>query len=102
MKCSTNKSMTGYLDSGFSNLGDANLIINFLDGEKKNLNFVGISKPTVQKISSSGLSTGAIVAIVISLVAFVILIIAGLIIFIAIKRKKLLKGTITEKTNINK
>ena len=98
LKCSTNKSMTGYLDSGFSNLGDANLIINFLDGEKKNLNFVGISKPTVQNTSSSGLSTGAIVAIVISLVAFVILIIAGLIIFIAIKRKKLLKGTITEKT----
>ena len=39
LKCYANKSMNGQINSCFANLGDSNLIISFLDGEKKNLNF---------------------------------------------------------------
>ena len=96
LKCSTNKSITGQLNNCFSYLGDANLIINFLEGEKKNINFGGISKPTTQNTNSDGLSKGAIIGIVISLIVVVIFIIVGLIIFLAIKKKKLLTETISE------
>ena len=82
LKCSTEKAMIGQINSGFSNLGKDNLIIYFLEGEKKNLNFGIIQKNS----SSGGLSTGGIVAIFISLVIF-IGIVAGLIIFFFKKKK---------------
>ena len=85
--------MIGQINNGFSNLGKDNLIIYFLEGEKKNLNFGAI-----QKNSSCGLSTGGIVAIVISLLIF-IGIVAGLIIFFFKKRK--IKILQTENCEIN-
>ena len=64
LKCSTNEPMTGQLNNAFSNLGNDNLIINFLEGEKKNLNFNGNIK-IIKTASSGGVSIGGMIGIVI-------------------------------------
>ena len=92
LQCRTNKTMNGQLNNGFSDLGNDNLIINFLDGEKKNLNFEekeneNITKIIPKKESSGGLSAGGIMVIVICSVAFIIFV-STLIIYFAKKKKR--------------
>ena len=66
--------MSGVLNSGFSNLGNENLIVEISDSVKKSINF----KEKIEKMnrnynkSSGGLSTGVIIAIVIPIVIILI------------------------------
>ena len=74
LQCNTNNEMSGVLNSGFSNLGNENLIVEISDSVKKSINF----KEKIEKMnrnynkSSGGLSTGVIIAIVIPIVIILI------------------------------
>ena len=65
LQCNTDKEMSGVLNNGFANLGDANLMVNIQDFDKKTINFKEIKIQNKTKESSGKLSAGAIVAILI-------------------------------------
>ena len=89
LKCNTDNEMKGQLTGAFSNLGNENLIVNFLGSEKPELNFESqVPKTPIilhPKSSSGGISTGGIIAIIIPCVV-VLIIVAGILLFLA-KRK---------------
>ena len=89
LQCNTKNEMSGKLISAYSNLGNANLIVNIPEQNKKDINFNKISSESASKTfyrkSSSGLSGGTIAAIIIPCCIVLIAITALSIYFI--KRK---------------
>ena len=92
LQCNTKNEMSGKLNSAYSNLGNANLIVNIPEQNKKDINFNKISSESASKIffrkSSSGLSGGTIAAIIIPCCIVLIAITALSIYFIKRKPKK--------------
>jgi len=92
LKCNTDNEMKGLLTGAFSNLGNENLLVNFLgSGNNTELNFEqklpNISKNfyNIYKKSSGGISTGGILAIIIPCIA--IFIIVSVIVILNLKKK---------------
>ena len=84
LQCNSKNEIKAKLDSAFSDLGNENLIVNFIDNNT--INFKKIEDHDVIKPSSSkGLSTTVIVGIIIAGVILLILIIT---IIICLKKKK--------------
>ena len=107
LKCNTDKEMVGKITSAFSNLGNENLLVNFLvSGNNNELNFKQkMSNSTDTKInlfrknSGRGISTGGIIGIVIPCVA--ILIIISVIVILNLKKKPNINENITTISNIS-
>ena len=92
LKCNSNDDIKGHLDGAFGNLGNENLIINYLDNSNNNLNFTSF-EPPINKINNTnsqknkkGLSTGGIIGIIVSCVA-VLVIVTTIIVCCKYKRK---------------
>ena len=91
LKCNSNEDIKGNLEGAFANLGNENLIVNYIDNSNKNLNFTSeaMDEP-IKKINSihfqkkKGLNAGGIVAIVVSCVVALAIIAA---VFVFCKRK---------------
>ena len=81
LKCNTDNEMKGQITSAFSNLGNENLLVNFLSsGNNTELNFeqkllnTYKNKYNIYKKSSGGISTAGIIAIIIPCAAIVIIV----------------------------
>jgi len=86
LKCNTENDLKGHLKSAFSNLENGNLLVNFLGSAKRvNLNFDKTPNFVIRNKSSGGISTGGIIAIIVSCV--IILIAVTLIVIFGLKRK---------------
>ena len=75
LKCNSNEDIKANIDGAFSNLGNENLIINYLDNSNNKIYF-NSSDPSIKNINyvhyqknKKGLSTGGIVAIIVSSIA---------------------------------
>ena len=92
LQCNTKNEMSGKLNSAFSNLGNANLIVNIPEQNKKEINFSKLSSETSSyrfyRKKSGGLSAGKIVAIIIPCVIVLISAI-GLSIYFYKKKSKI-------------
>ena len=92
LQCNTKNEMSGKLNSAFSNLGNANLIVNIPEQNKKEINFSKLSSETSSyrfyRKKSGGLSAGKIVAIIIPCVIVLISIIGLSIYFYKKKSEK--------------
>ena len=92
LQCNTKNEMSGKLNSAFSNLGNANLIVNIPEQNKKEINFSKLSSETFSnrffRKKSGGLSAGKIVAIIIPCVIVLISAI-GLSIYFYKKKSKI-------------
>ena len=88
LKCNTKNEMSGKLNSAYANLGNANLIIDISDSNKKTINFEQIFSDNNgkknYKSKKGGLSTGGIIAIIIPCIVILI----GLIIIIIYYKTK--------------
>ena len=76
LKCNSNDDIKGNLDGAFANLGNENLIVNFVSNSNNKLNFTS----PIEKINNipykkkkNGISTGGIVAIIVSCVALLVI-----------------------------
>ena len=107
LKCNTDNEMSGKITSAFSNLGNENLLVNFLvSGNNNELNFKQkMSNSTdknynlFKKSSSGGISTGGIIAIIIPCAA--VLIIVSVIVILNLKKKPNINENINNISNIN-
>jgi hypothetical protein len=92
LQCNTKNEMSGKLNSAYSNLGNANLIVNIPEQNKKEINFSKLSSETSSyrfyRKKSGGLSAGKIVAIIIPCVIVLISAI-GLSIYFYKKKSKI-------------
>ena len=106
LKCNTDNEMKGQITSAFSNLGNENLLVNFLDsGNNTELNFeqklpnISKYKYNIYIKSSGGISTGGIIAIIIPCIA--IFVIVSIIIILYLKKKPNIKENITISSKMN-
>lgn len=87
--CKTDNEMKAELDSVFADLGNENLIVNFVDEGSSTIDFEpnldknGINK---NKKKSGGLSTGAIVGIIIGSLALITIIV---LLIVCLKNRKI-------------
>ena len=99
LKCNTKNEMSGKLTSAYSNLGNANLIVNIPEKNKKEINFTKLNSETSSysfyRKNSGGLSGGKIVAIVIPCAIILIAISALSVYFIKRKPVKLEQNSST-------
>ena len=100
LKCSTENDLKGHLKSAFSDLENGNLLVNFLGSAKRvNLNFDKTPNLAIKNKSSGGLSTGGIIAIIVSCV--IILIAVTLIVIFGLKRKPKVREEFNTVSNVS-
>ena len=100
LKCSTENDLKGHLKSAFSDLENGNLLVNFLGSAKRvNLNFDKTPNLAIKNKSSGGLSTGGIIAIIVSCV--IILIAVTLIVIFGLKRKPRVREEFNTVSNVS-
>ena len=106
LKCNTDNEMKGQITSAFSNLGNENLLVNFLDsGNNTELNFeqklpnISKYKYNIYIKSSGGISTGGIIAIIIPCIA--IFVIVSVIVILSLKKKPNIKENMTISSKMN-
>ena len=98
--------MKGQITSAFSNLGNENLLVNFLDsGNNTELNFeqklpnISKYKYNIYIKSSGGISTGGIIDIMIPCIA--IFVIVSVIVILSLKKMPNIKENITINSKMN-
>ena len=100
LKCSTENDLKGHLKSAFSNLENGNLLVNFLGSAKRvNLNFDKTPNFVIRNKSSGGISTGGIIAIIVSCV--IILIAVTLIVIFGLKRNPMVREKFNTVSNVS-
>ena len=95
LKCNTDNEMAGQIISAFSNLGNENLLVNFLGpGNKTELNFgkkvpnIPLNRYSKYSKSNGGISTGGILAIILPCIA-ILIIVSGIVILYMKKKPKI-------------
>ena len=98
LNCKTDEEMKAELDGVFGDLGNENLIVNFIDGGNSTIDFEShvINSGFRFKSKKSGLSAGAIVAIILSCVIALIIVIS---LIVCLKNRKV--PTYQDSTNAN-